>query len=83
MLNKLKEYILQILISIDQLFNAILGGMADETLSSRAWRAEKSNKVFGKIFRPLIDTLMFFDKNHCFGSYLSEISRRQLPLHFR
>ena len=31
-------YIKQILISLDQLLNAICNGYADETLSSRAWR---------------------------------------------
>lgn len=28
----------QILVAVDQLVNALFGGYADETLSSRAWR---------------------------------------------
>ena len=73
------KYILQNLIAVDQLLNTILYGSADETLSARAWRAEQKGRVFGKIFRPLIDTLLFFDKDHCYNSYLSEFNRRQLP----
>ena len=30
--------VLQVFIAFDQLFNTFLGGMADETLSSRAYR---------------------------------------------
>lgn len=83
MLKRIFDYILQILVAIDQVFNALLGGMADETLSSRAYRAEQKGKIFGKFFRPLIDTLLFFDKAHCFGSYLSEKSRKQFPIDLR
>lgn len=79
----MKKYFLQVLIAYDQLWNAVLGGYADETLSSRAWRAEQKGRWFGKIFRPLIDCLLFFDKNHCYNSYLAEVQRRQLPQDFR
>ena len=35
----------QILIAIDQLANAVIGGWADETLSSRAWREDRHRLV--------------------------------------
>lgn len=73
----------QILIALDQLLNTLLGGYADETLSARAWRAEQSGKLFGKIFRPLIDAILFFDPNHCYTSHLAEKERQQLPDHYR
>lgn len=79
----MKHYILQVLIGFDQLLNTLLGGYADETLSSRAWRAEQKGKIFGKIFRPTIDTILFFDKDHCYTSYLAEVARRQLPRDFK
>lgn len=75
----MKEWLLQVLISLDQVANAILLGRADETLSARAWRTEQQNKIFGKIFRPLIDIIFFFDPLHCYTSYLSELYRKQLP----
>lgn len=68
--------ILQVLIAFDQLVNTLLGGWADETLSSRAHRTcPKIAKV--------IDILFWFDKNHCEGSYLMEQRRSQMPPELR
>jgi len=82
-LNSAKSWAWQSLIAIDQLFNALLGGMADETLSSRAFRAEAKGRIFGIIFRPTIDFIFFFDKEHCFNSFISEVKRRHLPPDFQ
>ncbi len=38
---RLREYIYHLLVAIDQLFNAITGGAADETLSSRTYRGAR------------------------------------------
>lgn len=73
------RWVHQILIALDQLVNAILGGWADETLSSRAWRTEAKGRGFGRVARPVIDTLLFFDPQHCYASFLSEKFRRQMP----
>lgn len=67
----------QILIAIDQLANTVIGGWADETLSSRAWREERRRLVV------LIDCLFFWEENHCEASYISERERMQLPPEFR
>lgn len=67
----------KILIAVDQLFNTLLGGWPDETLSSRAWRWEKDGVRSWP--RRFIDTLFFFDPRHCRESYESEILRRQFP----
>ena len=66
----------QIAIAIDQLLNALLGGMADETLSARAHRT-------GSAWEPFIDALFFWQMGHCFQSYLSEKERKQLPQEYR
>lgn len=71
----LSWYLMQNLIALDQTGNALLGGWADETLSSRAYRADRDGRLFGRIFRPLIDALFFFEKEHCKNAYLSEIRR--------
>lgn len=78
------SYVLAVLIALDQLVNAILGGSPDETLSARAWRTEQSGKGLGWFFRPLIDGLALVltfgrDRNHCKQAYLSELKKRQLP----
>lgn len=67
----------RVLIALDQLLNACAGGWPDETLSSRAWRWEKNNKRAWP--RKTIDTLFFWDKEHCKESFESERQGRQLP----
>lgn len=75
------NYTKNILIGVDQLANAIFFGEADETLSSRAYRLDIERGR--KWPRLLIDTLLFFDKDHCHQAYLSEIDRKQLPPQMR
>lgn len=78
----MKTYLLYNAIAVDQMFNTLLGGSPDETLSSRAYRTEQQGKLFGRFFRPVIDLLFFFDPLHCYSSYLAEATRRQLPPNF-
>ena len=74
------HHALQILIALDQLVNALLGGWADETLSSRAWRTEAKGRLWGRLTRPLIDALASpFEPDHCRASFDSERAQRQLP----
>lgn len=70
--------IMQVLIAIDQLANTIFNGYADETLSSRAYRRQHKNK-FWKYGRIFIDSLFFWQKEHCYKAYLSELNRKHLP----
>lgn len=67
-------------IAIDQQVNALTGGMADETLSSRAWRA-REHKYFWWTHRA-INLLFFWQENHCLDAYQSEQLRKQLPKEF-
>lgn len=71
----------RILIALDQLFNTLLNGWPDETLSSRAWRWDVSGKRGWP--RKAIDCLFFFDPDHCRESYESERLGRQLPPELR
>lgn len=72
-------YLKNVLIGIDQLVNTLLGGYPDETMSARAYRLEYNGKLIGKILRPIIDCIMFWDDNHCKESYESEVLKKQLP----
>lgn len=67
----------QILVAVDQLFNTIFAGFADETLSSRAHRLaiERGRKWPEKI----INALFFWQDAHCKEAYESELNRSQLP----
>nr|DAY04037.1 MAG TPA: hypothetical protein [Caudoviricetes sp.] len=82
--SKLKLWGYHVIVAIDQLFNALIGGAADETLSSRTYRgamlAPKPRKRWRVLYR-MINGL-FFDKNHCKTAYESEVTRRQYPQEF-
>lgn len=71
----------QFLISVDQVLNTMLGGWADETVSARAWRMRECSK-FWRYAMVLINAV-FFDSEHCSKSYVSELTRRQLPPEYR
>lgn len=74
------------MIALDQFLFSIgtLGHASpDETASAAAWRLEKAGKWQGKVFRPMIDTLFFFDNNHCEESFKSEQDRNHLPDEYR
>ena len=72
----------QIPIAIDQLVNTICGGWADETISSVAWRKRQEGKGWA-ILRRVIDTLFFWQENHCQTAYESEKKRLQCPPELR
>ena len=76
---KLARYVFHILIWIDQGFNVIFWGYPDETLSARAYRANRNGRFFGKVFHPLINFLFFWQIDHCKLSYLAEMRRKQFP----
>lgn len=82
--NKLKRYGYHVVIAIDQLFNALTGGAADETLSSRTYRgailAENPKKRWRVLYRVING--IFFDSNHCKTAYESELNRKQYPDNF-
>ena len=77
----------QLLIAFDQFLSCFVGlltgdAWADETFSSKCWRKGKSSDVWNMI-RICVDGLLWFDKQHCFTSYISEAERKQLPEEFR
>jgi hypothetical protein len=51
------SFLRQLAIVCDQVFNVLLGGWADETMSARAHRAWAKGRKFGLVFRPLIDVM--------------------------
>ncbi|MEX4656505.1 DNA helicase UvrD [Haemophilus influenzae] len=82
--NKLTRYGYHIVIALDQLFNALTGGAADETLSSRTYRGailvDKPKKRWRVLYR-LINGI-FFDRNHCKTAYESEVLGKQHDARF-
>ena len=71
----------QFAVALDQAVNCLAGifiggSWADETISSRAYRE------FPKL-QKFIDTLLWFDKDHCHQAYVSEQVRNQEPPELR
>lgn len=83
---KLKDWGYHVAIGFDQFINAVLGGAADETLSSRIYRgavlAPKPKKRWVFLHK-IINGLFFWQKEHCKSAYKSEIERKQFPEIFR
>lgn len=82
----LKHYFLQVLIACSQLLCTLIGGWADETMSSYAWRLEQKGRLWGRIWRPTIDWLFRViakHNDHCYESYLSERRRSQIAPELR
>ena len=75
-------YIKQNLIALDQAINALFWGYADETISARTYRMSQRSKYW-LILRKIIDTIFFFDKNHCYTSWVAEYEKHQLPEEYR
>jgi hypothetical protein len=71
----------EVLVAVDQLANAILGGWADETMSARCWRLQAQRPY--SWLRIAIDRLFFWQPNHCQSAYESEQVRSQLPAEYR
>lgn len=72
---------IQILIAIDQFFNTLIAGYADETLSSRAYRHKKDGSRAWPAW--IIDHLFFWQEEHCKAAYESELERAHLPPELR
>ena len=76
---KIKSHVLQLLIVVDQVFNVLLGGYADETLSARAHRMRIKGQPYWGWTANAIDELFFWQEGHCELAYLAEVKRRQFP----
>lgn len=77
-------------IALDQFLNCLVWargegfGMADETLSARAWRLRDRAATWGRFQRALDRVFGFLgDPDHCQTSFFSEFQRRQLPSAYR
>lgn len=78
-------YIYHLAIAADQFFNAMLGGYADETLSSRIWRNNQAKvpKRRWIVSLRLVNGLFWWQPNHCKASWQAERMRRHMPADFK
>jgi hypothetical protein len=81
----------QLFIVLDQLLNVLLtpfnrSAWADETMSARAYRADRDGRRWGRLTRPVIDwifTLQRAPGGHCKQAYERELARKHLPPELR
>ena len=73
------SYFTNLAIAFDQLLNTLFGGSCDETLSAKAFRLKDNNSIPYKI----INSIFFWQKDHCYEAFLSELKRIQLPEEYR
>lgn len=80
-MKRLCRYFKNVLIAIDQLINAICGGYCDESISAVCYRKSQEKGHYGhKFLKFWLDWILSpFEHDHCFQSYLSEMTRQQLP----
>lgn len=77
---------IEILMALNCLVNATVGGWHHEGMSSRSWRAWVNGKVFGRIARPVIDVLFLWQSwrmDHCQRHYDAEVARAELIVEAR
>jgi hypothetical protein len=68
------QYAYNVLLSLDMLASAVLGGIPGETLSGRAGTAYAQGKLRGKIFAPIINWLAR-NPNHCAEAVQGDLRR--------
>lgn len=71
----MRIYLIRIFVAVSVLLNVLLGGYSNQTFSARNWgwkREGKPNLVW------LIDTLLWFDKDHCMTAWTYWVVRKEL-----
>jgi hypothetical protein len=74
----MKLWIINVLVALDQMINALLGGWADETISSRAYRMKDSGTAW-RLVHGGINLLLFIQPDHCRIANDYERNRWQMP----
>ena len=74
-------YLINLLVSVDQVGSALVGGFPDETLSSYAYRMRLQHKPWG-FAADWIDWVarnVFGQANHCYKAHLEVRARVTVP----
>jgi len=75
------KYQHKLFLALDQLFNAILGGYPDESLSARAFRWHRNGKRSWP--RKIINAMFFWQADHCRSAHHCEVELRHMPPEYR
>ena len=78
----MKRYFLHVLIALDQFLNAVTGGFADETLSSRIYREARTGRRGWVVAEKCVNRLFFWQSEHSRRAWLRERQRAHFPVGF-
>lgn len=67
-------YLKNVLVAADLLLNACCAGSPYETLSGRAWRMHEKGQRYWSWTAKAIDTIFFWQPNHCQTKHLAEVA---------
>ena len=76
----MKRYFLHVLIALDQFLNAVTGGFADETLSSRSYREARTGRRGRVVAEKCVDRLFFWQGEPCRRAWLRALPRAHFPV---
>ncbi len=69
----MRRYIIHVLASLSVMLNTILGGSYRNTFSARCgYEYYIHEKTWAKVAVIVIDTMFFWDENHCYREYVNE-----------
>lgn len=72
----MKQWAFNLAVAWTQGWNAFWGGNPDQTFSGRSWEARSEGKLWGYIAVAVIDTLFFWQEDHCRMSFLRDESEK-------
>lgn len=81
-LNKLWNWFVSLLIAFDQFVNTLFGGHPDETFSASCYR-KRGNFWGWWLSYHFVNTLFFWQENHCKEAYENELARGHMPKEYR
>lgn len=64
------RYLFSLLVALDQVLNALLGGYADETISYRSAKAREQGQRWGCVLCKALDKI---DPDHCAKTVVSKL----------
>ena len=64
------KYLFGLLVALDQVLNALLGGYADETISYRSAIASKNGERWGCVLCTMLDKI---DPDHCVKTIVAKL----------
>lgn len=75
-----KLYVYRVLVALDRLANAVLGGRDTETISSRVYRNARKGYWYARLLECFLNLLFSpWDEEHCRESYENELNRVNVP----